>query len=138
MEINQEYTPDEIRENRRIWIEALESGDYTQCREKLTDGTGYCCLGVAGVALGFEVSTEYDGDDVSYEIDGNSGYLGCQVQRMLGFQTRIPSPIGGPTRNDWDSEPMSFVSINDQLRWSFDQIADLLREQPDDWNGFAR
>lgn len=31
---------------KKQWIEALRSGDYQQCRAKLTDGKGYCCLGV--------------------------------------------------------------------------------------------
>ena len=28
------------------WISALRGGEYQQCRGKLHDGVGYCCLGV--------------------------------------------------------------------------------------------
>lgn len=35
----------------QLWIDALRSGDYAQCREELSTGTGnsraFCCLGVA-------------------------------------------------------------------------------------------
>ncbi len=31
---------------KKRWIEALRSGKYKQCREQLTNGKGYCCLGV--------------------------------------------------------------------------------------------
>lgn len=33
-------------ELKRKWIAALRSGEWKQCRERLTDGEGYCCLGV--------------------------------------------------------------------------------------------
>lgn len=34
------------------WVAALRSGEYEQCRGKLHDGLGYCCLGVFGVVIG--------------------------------------------------------------------------------------
>ena len=38
--------------NQTKWIEALRSGDYEQCTDRLFDGKGYCCLGVAAVVCG--------------------------------------------------------------------------------------
>ena len=35
--------------NKKIkqkWLEALRSGQYKQCKETLTNGEGFCCLGV--------------------------------------------------------------------------------------------
>jgi antitoxin component YwqK of YwqJK toxin-antitoxin module len=40
------------REFRKKWLEMLTSGKYKQTTEKLACGAGYCCLGVAGRALG--------------------------------------------------------------------------------------
>ncbi len=34
------------QELKTEWIAALRSGEYKQCKNKLTDGVGYCCLGV--------------------------------------------------------------------------------------------
>lgn len=34
------------KEKMKTWVEALESGEYEQCQDKLSDGEGFCCLGV--------------------------------------------------------------------------------------------
>lgn len=36
-----------LNPNAKKWVEALRSGEYKQCKERLTDGTAFCCLGVA-------------------------------------------------------------------------------------------
>lgn len=41
----------QIGPKQEKWLQALESGDYDQCRGMLYDGTGYCCLGVANKVL---------------------------------------------------------------------------------------
>lgn len=41
------YTTEQIKEHRLKWIEALESGDFSQTKGQLADSTGFCCLGVA-------------------------------------------------------------------------------------------
>ena len=45
------YTKEEQKENRRLWVEALRSGEYKQGRgalcRKTEDTFEYCCLGVA-------------------------------------------------------------------------------------------
>ena len=35
------------KEFKEKWLSALRSGEYTQAREALWVGNGYCCLGVA-------------------------------------------------------------------------------------------
>ena len=42
-----EYTPEEQANNRRLWIEALQSNKYQQNIGQLRKGDKYCCLGVA-------------------------------------------------------------------------------------------
>src|SRR5690242_8424918 len=41
------FTEKEIRENRNLWIDALEFGNYEQGEGYLKNGSKYCCLGVA-------------------------------------------------------------------------------------------
>jgi hypothetical protein len=36
-----------LNDNAKKWVAALRSGEYKQCQQRLTDGEGYCCLGVA-------------------------------------------------------------------------------------------
>lgn len=40
------------------WIAALRSGSYDQCIGRLTDGTGYCCLGVLREITGLPPSKD--------------------------------------------------------------------------------
>lgn len=35
-------------EEMLTWLKALTSGEYKQCKAKLSDGEGFCCLGVMG------------------------------------------------------------------------------------------
>lgn len=37
---------------KTLWSTALSSGDYQQCNGALSDGIGYCCLGVAATIKG--------------------------------------------------------------------------------------
>lgn len=40
------------KEDKARWVAALRSGNYHQCEGTLTDGKGYCCLGVMEKVLG--------------------------------------------------------------------------------------
>jgi len=43
------------QEEYRKWLDALRSGEYKQCQDKLTDGEGFCCLGVYCEVNGIEI-----------------------------------------------------------------------------------
>ena len=43
------------KEIKAKWIAALRRGEYPQTRGKLTDGEGYCCLGVLAKIQGAPV-----------------------------------------------------------------------------------
>lgn len=45
-------------EQLETWCQALESGNYIQCRKTLKKGNNYCCLGVACVTLGIEMNSD--------------------------------------------------------------------------------
>lgn len=49
------------------WLEALESGEYKQCKTTLYDGVGYCCLGVAVKAVLNKPLKEYEQSVLSRE-----------------------------------------------------------------------
>ena len=46
--MTEEYTDDEIRANRKLWEDAIKSGNYKKGRGLLRDiSDNYCCLGIA-------------------------------------------------------------------------------------------
>lgn len=68
------------------WIAALRSGDYNQCRGKLVDEDGYCCLGVLAAIQKAEVwqmsadSIELVLDDQDY-FDHIAGYISAGLSK---------------------------------------------------------
>lgn len=42
------------------WVKALRSGKYQQCRTQLTNGSGYCCLGVLAAVAGLPLELAYE------------------------------------------------------------------------------
>jgi hypothetical protein len=58
--------------NIRVWVEALRSGEYRQCKGSLHKGKGFCCLGVYAVVSG--ISNPEDmlacrrGDEGPFEV----------------------------------------------------------------------
>lgn len=54
------------------WVAALRSGDYKQTKDVLSDGQGFCCLGVLcdlAVKKGVAKFVPNDGDGVTYFTD---------------------------------------------------------------------
>lgn len=45
-------------EFRQRWVDALRSGEYTQCTDYLVDDGNYCCIGVACDLLGLETTLD--------------------------------------------------------------------------------
>ncbi len=107
----------EIVENRRKWIEALRSGNYTQVTGRLFGGTEgnkqYCCLGVAAEVCASEpwryFVTGHPSESAAYE--GMRAALGIPSNDV-----ETDSPMG-----DYQYE---FVWRNDSRKLSFDEIAD--------------
>jgi len=113
------------KELKRVWLEALRSGDYKQTTGTLhnTDDGGFCCLGVAAYvwgiadtkAIGVSLSRAEDYDD---DIEGPS-----YVYRTLDI-TIMGSSVGrhkvvekGITMND-NGEP--FTAIADMIERDWD------------------
>ena len=73
--------------NILTWVEALESGKYTQVKEALKDAEGYCCLGVA-CDLFSEFDWEKDLDEEVYTMCGERDYLPDNVINALDIPGR--------------------------------------------------
>lgn len=130
------YTPEQQKKNVLKWIKALESGEYRQCKDRLTDGKGFCCLGVAtdlfirskdnhrmangNLELRWVSAFDHlDGDDRLSAATSNgrkeSGTLTENVRDWLGTET-----FGISTQR--------YIDLNDDEGYSFKKIAKELRK----------
>lgn len=104
-------------EMKSEWLAALRSGDYEQARGKLKnfDSTEFCCLGVLCDLVAKKGDGEWDSTNAyikfQYEDTASDTVLPIALQRELG----IPADI-----------QRELVDMNDDLRFSFDQIADYI------------
>jgi hypothetical protein len=119
-----------------LWVEALRSGKFRQGFGRLagkflfTGEVEYCCLGVLS-ELAFRASA------VSRETTGASfyrygkyltgGILAPEVSQWAGFSTHDPD-YGDPRVKVTDGSTR-LSRVNDDLRYNFDQIADLIEAQ---------
>lgn len=70
---------------RDLWLDVLVSDQYEQTQSVLSDGTGYCCLGVlcdvhANVAPK-NVAKGWEGDSVFSSYDGEQEMLSLRIGR---------------------------------------------------------
>lgn len=115
-------------EARKEWVAALRSGDYEQGRRYLNKDGQLCCLGVAcEIAPGVE-KTESEFSPHHYRYDGDGSLLPHSVSRRLG----LPEC---PYLEDPDFGVISLTQLNDDMSTTFEQIADLIEAQGDDWDG---
>jgi len=120
------------KENIGKWVQALESGEFKQCKSALTvvkDGEeSHCCLGVAteiAMRNGVELHTEvihgrklYQWAD-EYGTHGQTSILPVPVQEWLGVDDEDPKLS--------DHEYGSASGLNDTHKWDFTQIAQAVR-----------
>lgn len=124
--------------NQTKWIEALESEKYDQCSGRLFDGEGYCCLGVgARVFLGApEVSVNEDGNHYLWGFEADTAPK--KLEEKLSLATSTGTPIytrfteeqhqASQRENENFPEIHDLVHLNDELEWTFPQIAAHLRK----------
>lgn len=119
-------TKEQIKNNRK-WIKALRSGRYEQGISRLRTDDSYCCLGVACdiSGLGKWVGTTHlPRYRIGHNEEDRSGFLSLpSLRKYYGCDS------AGFTL---DSLGKDMITLNDQDRWSFEQIADALQKYIDD------
>lgn len=105
------------------WVEALDSGEYMQGRERLKDDDRFCCLGVLCElhrlktgAGHWDANGNYCTDDG--EMDGAS--LPTAVQKWAEVSASNPIVAGVGT---------TLAELNDENRWPFSAIAYLIEKE---------
>lgn len=116
-------------ENKQKWIDALESGEYAQTREKLRDNEGYCCLGVLCDIWSKESNRGSWGENDlqgDFLVDGKvKGYIPKEVKEWLGIEITNTDPF---CVYRGTIEETSLIDMNDSGRKNFKEIATAIKE----------
>jgi hypothetical protein len=104
---------EEMKANRRKWVEALRSGKYEQGKNNLYCEGRYCCLGVLALLAGYDAG----------EIEGQ-GTLGGR-EKALQF-VGLRGAMGGFGHDD---DRQFLADLNDEGT-SFEEIADIIESNP--------
>ena len=110
------------KEARGHWVEALRSGRYEQTMEVLNRGDRFCCLGVA-CDIYRQLTGRGSWRDGRFFVDNITGLyttLPDEVQSFFGLQDNIGVYNTG-----------SLAELNDLYRNTFDEIADVIAQEPD-------
>lgn len=110
---------------QKAWVEALKSGEYHQCTNKLAKKTnrwGYCCLGVAcevAIKEGIPLQVRKSGDVKLYGEEEQAGPLPQEMVEEL----HLRNDIGGFTV---DGVEGALTDLNDNEGKSFKEIASFI------------
>lgn len=124
------YTKEEQAAHRKLWVNALRSGEYKQCKRVLSNKTEYCCLGVlceVAIKNGLEVKKVIGDHEIEY--DEEHGSLPQSVAEWAGLKSRT----GGLKKDAEYCETIgrnmdSLANLNDYGNRNFEQIADIIEE----------
>lgn len=135
------------RNARKGWYRTLRERGLTQATGRMTDGTGFCCLGVAEYYFGFPIVVDPTRGPI---IHDERSTMSIETAFRLGFLSVNPILWEIP---DWledriaeyeidmigeefiERNEVALSFLNDKLRLSFAQIADVCEAQPDGWTG---
>jgi hypothetical protein len=122
------------------WIEALRSGEYEQTKSNLSDGLGYCCLGVlCEIAIEDDVVSKFIYSDGSvmygsaYELDGHLLPGPVSVWGDVNHNPSVPRSVAAEILDRYDIE-ISISSVTVPLSWlndhgvPFHVIAEMIEE----------
>lgn len=119
------WTPEQQKEHRKLWVEALRSGKYQQTTDFLRTGigplVGFCCLGIACEVSGLGT---WDGNTYVTPSSESEGSLQPELMDWLGLK--------GAEGEYWstDEEQTSLARLNDHEGKTFAEIADIIESEP--------
>jgi hypothetical protein len=138
---------------KALWLNGLRSGEFEQCRGKLSDGTGYCCLGVLSELASREGVCEKEVSEETFMVrngshavpmtettvryDGDINYLPYEVTRwafedadeyLMPIEHYIKENPSVLASNGDMATKTTLSQLNDQ-GFTFEQIADIIEEQ---------
>lgn len=106
------------------WVNALESNTYEQGFEGLIDGNRFCALGVACEISGLGSWDGLGWYSDELETSGDNCLLPEFVRLYYGFDKEDPEIT-------YEDRKIPISVLNDNLRLSFEEIANLIKKQFD-------
>lgn len=97
------------------WVRALRSGEYKQTRGTLTDGEGFCCLGVLCKVAGLEIRKDGSG------VEGTIPNGFCTYEPIFTLVGGHDKSARLSMRNDGSDNPEEPIHPH-----SFSEIADYI------------
>lgn len=127
-------------EIKALWIDALRSGDYEQCKGALRRGDSFCCLGVLtelAVKAGAVEPGEVDRD--GYYVYPYTVLDDCPQVELFDLHRGVMEWSGMTSATGILHQIISFgeegrygsslIHLNDHAGYNFNQIADVIEEQ---------
>ena len=114
------------RDIRDRWSAALQSGKYSQTTGRLTQGGGFCCLGVLCDLHSVETGTEWSVDGQSMESKIS---LPTEVVEWAGLRSGDPYVCLTLSGGTYNNEDTCLSILNDDFEFDFDQIAAIIEEE---------
>jgi len=137
-DLSPDSTPAEVQ---AAWVKALRSGEFEQgtarlASEDVTDGRArYCCLGVL-CELAYRAGVVETRSNPGHGREGTAFLRFVEYDGMVTYPNRrvyewagIDGGHGGEGKVRPTAVPIagaSLAMLNDEERWSFEQIADLI------------
>jgi hypothetical protein len=122
------WTPEETKEHRRLWVEALRSGKYKQGQSVLRNpDNAMCCLGVA-----CEISGLVRWSETPVGLDSSIGYEAVNDERDFS-RFYAPAPVVewlGLAADSGKFGDTSLAAMNDDGT-PFSAIADIIESEPE-------
>lgn len=128
-------------EIKELWVNALESGDYTQTTGCLRDVNGHCCLGVltelaveAGVLGPAEPDYLAPSDrPLSYIYPDTFGMQASILPNRVrdwAFESETPDEwLSGNPSVRYNNLTRNLSDLNDDIKLDFTEIAAVIKEQ---------
>ena len=128
------------------WLQALESGEYQQTRGMLTavdssDSLSHCCLGLVCHLNKSDLFVKPIGSISGLQYDDIRTYLPEAIRTKLGFRhasgeffvdatTKTLLLSIKPSISVDEGEKVSLITLNDNLEFTFKEIAQVIRSKP--------
>lgn len=109
------------------WVKALRSGKYIQSASRLRTDRGFCCLGVLCDVIDNTKWVKAPKQNnllpyYTYDEECSRDFLPISLLKKTGLELKNPHVIV-------DEKIYELSSLNDDGRYTFNQIADLIEEQ---------
>ena len=113
------YNEKEQAANRKVWVEALRSGEYEQGTGQLRKDNAYCCLGVACDVSGLgEWHSRLQNHNYTYKIHEDKSdftYLPYEVRAWLGISTSDGELTNHNSLASMNDDGATFIEIADAI-----------------------